>query len=729
MLAIGVVGMSVSFALGNVPLNVQTVVIERRMGRTVVPQFHAAFSIGSVLGSGLGALAAWGHLPLVVQFALVAVGSLVWRLRSIPSAVLSAPDADRAPAPVAADAVPGVALDEPLGDVPTRSGGMREAMRAWRDPRTLVLGVVVMAGGLSEGTANNWLAIGVVDGFRAREAVGALVFAVFVASMTVARVSGTRLIDRFGRVRVLLVSTSTAVVGLVGFALAPSLPFAVVGALAWGLGAGLVVPIGMAAVTGHGPGAAGRVAVVSAFASIANLVAPPVIGLVAEGAGVRHAVLAVAGVMIVGVLLSRRIADPGSAQVPAPVPMAVGPRGRRAMSAVPAERGAPAGAAWAVFVTFVLNGFAFASLASRLPAVRDALGLLPEQVGLLLLGVSSGALVAMPLSGVVVQRLGATRTILGFAAVNGAGLLIASAGVAAGRIWVVVPALVLVGMGTGVWDAAMNLEGAAVEQRLGRAIMPRFHAGFSVGTMVGAAIGAVAARLHAPLLVHLGIVLPLGYLALVVCSRWFLPEGTHDVHPDDAGERPRSAWRESRTVLIGLVVLAAALTEGSANDWVSLAVVDGFGVGNDVGALGFGLFVTAMTAMRLLGTGLLDRFGRVVVLRIVSGLSLFGLLVFGLAPVLWLAAIGVVLWGMGAALGFPVGMSAASDDPRRAPARVAVVATIGYSAFLAGPPLIGLLAGHLGYRHALLAVAIPVVVGLLVIPAARPLPTAAGSAR
>jgi MFS family permease len=321
VLAVGVVGMSVSFALGSVPLNVQAVVIERRMGRTVVPQFHAAFSIGSVVGSGLGALAAWGHLSLVVQFVFVAVGSLVWRLRSIPTAVLSAPDPERAPAPVAADAVPGVALDEPLGEVPRRTGGMREAMQAWRDPRTLVLGVVVMTGGLSEGTANNWLAIGVVDGFRAREAVGALVFAVFVASMTVARVSGTRLIDRFGRVRVLFVSTSTAVVGLVGYALAPSLPFAVIGALAWGLGAGLVVPIGMAAVTGHGPGAAGRVAVASAFASTANLVAPPVIGLVAEGAGVRHAVLAVAGVMIVGVLLSRRIADPGSAQVPAPVPM------------------------------------------------------------------------------------------------------------------------------------------------------------------------------------------------------------------------------------------------------------------------------------------------------------------------------------------------------------------------------------------------------------------------
>ncbi len=176
-------------------------------------------------------------------------------------------------------------------------------------------------------------------------------------------------------------------------------------------------------------------------------------------------------------------------------------------------------------------------------------------------------------------------------------------------------------------------------------------------------------------------------------------------------------------------MLAAALTEGAANDWVSLAVVDGFDTSPAVGAIGFAVFVTAMTAMRLLGTGLLDRYGRVAVLRIVAALSLVGLLLFGLSPWLWLATVGVVLWGAGAALGFPVGMSAASDDPRRAPARVAVVSTIGYSAFLAGPPLLGLLAGQVGYRHALLAVAVPVIIGLFVTQAAKPLPTAAGGAR
>ena len=391
----------------------------------------------------------------------------------------------------------------------------------------------------------------------------------------------------------------------------------------------------------------------------------------------------------------------------------------------------------AVFITFALNGFNFASWAARLPAVRDGLGLRPEELGLLLLVGSIGSIAALPLSGLVVQRLGARRTILGFAVVNVVGLLLAATGVAVGSVWWVVPSLVVFGIGTGVWDAAMNLEGAAVEQRLGKAIMPRFHAGFSFGTMAGAGLGAVAAWLGAPVIAHLAVVLGLSLVGVVLSARYFLPEGTHDAHPHEhvdaagsvtGGTAPRNAWLEPRTLLIGLVVLGAALTEGAANDWVGLAVVDGFGAEHEVGALTFGVFVTAMTGMRLLGSSLLDRWGRVAVLRLSAGLSLVGLAVFGLVPSLGIALVGVVLWGMGAALGFPVGMSAASDEPRRAAPRIAVVATIGYSAFFVGPPLIGLLAEQVGYRQALLAVGAPVLIGLLALKALHPLPTAAGAA-
>ncbi len=300
VLVAGVVVMSASFALGNVPMNVESVVIERRMGRTVVPQFHAAFSVGSVLGSALGAAAAWGHLPLLVHFGLVSAVSLGWRLWAVPDAVLPAPAS-----PVAAAQLHGAP--------PVRRGaGLREALGAWRERRTLLLGVVVMAAALSEGTANNWLAIAVVDGFARSEAVAALVFGVFVASMTVSRILGTWLIDSLGRVVVLTSSGLVSLVGLGIFALSPGFPLAVVGVACWGLGAGLVVPIGMAAASVDPLRAAARVAVVSAFASVASIAAPPLVGLAAEAIGIRHAVLLIGVALVAGILLSRSAAERGT---------------------------------------------------------------------------------------------------------------------------------------------------------------------------------------------------------------------------------------------------------------------------------------------------------------------------------------------------------------------------------------------------------------------------------
>ena len=388
-------------------------------------------------------------------------------------------------------------------------------------------------------------------------------------------------------------------------------------------------------------------------------------------------------------------------------------------------------ASTAVFAVFFLSGLNFASWASRLPAVRDGLGLTPARMGMLLLVGSAASLVGLPLAGVIVERMGARRTVMTFASFNAAGLAIAAVGAELGHIVVVGLGLVIYGFGTGLWDAAMNVEGAFVEQRLGRTVMPRYHAGFSFGTMAAAGLAALAAGAHIKVGVHLPVVLALSTVAVAISVRSMLPDtgqlaavdGDAEADPHAAPRGARGswvAWTEARTLLIGLVVMAAALTEGSANDWLSLAVVDGFATSHVVGALVFGVFVTAMTAMRMFGTNLLDRYGRVPVLRLCGALALVGLLVFGLAGPLWLALLGVVVWGMGSALGFPVGMSAASDQPLRAAARVAVVSTIGYAAFLAGPPLLGLLAQHVGYRHALLAIAVPAALGLLVAQAAAP---------
>src|SRR5690606_1803698 len=146
--------------------------------------------------------------------------------------------------------------------------------------------------------------------------------------------------------------------------------------------------------------------------------------------------------------------------------------------------------------------------------------------------------------------------------------------------------------------------------------------------------------------------------------------------------RQRSAWTERRTLLVGVMVLTFALAEGTANDWLSLAVIDGHHTARWVGVVAFTLFVASMTTGRLVGPVLLDRHGRVRVLRVASAAVAAGALLTVLGGHVVLVAAGVVAWGLGASLGFPVGMSAAADDPVRAAARVSVVSTIGYGGFL-----------------------------------------------
>jgi fucose permease len=206
---------------------------------------------------------------------------------------------------------------------------------------------------------------------------------------------------------------------------------------------------------------------------------------------------------------------------------------------------------------------------------------------------------------------------------------------------------------------------------------------------------------------------------VVVAVRFFLRVHNDAAQDASGGSGTLAAWREPRTLLIGLLVLGFAFMEGSANDWIAVAIVDGYGTTEALGAIVFGLFVAAMTLGRVIGGSALQRLGRVAVLRATALITFAGLLLVLLGGSIALALVGASLWGLGASLGFPVGMSAAADDPVRAAARVSVVSSIGYAAFLAGPPLIGLLAESGGILRALLTVLGAVTLGLLASGASR----------
>ncbi|RZU49627.1 cyanate permease [Krasilnikovia cinnamomea] len=374
----------------------------------------------------------------------------------------------------------------------------------------------------------------------------------------------------------------------------------------------------------------------------------------------------------------------------------------------------------AVGATFAVNGLAYAGWLARAPAVRNDLHLSPAGFGLLLLCLSAAAIASIPLAGPLVHRVGPARAVLLGSLSVVLGLVLLGAGAALGWVPLAGVGLMFAGAGNSTWDVAMNVEGADVERRLGRTIMPRFHAGFSLGTVAGAAVGALAATAGVPVSSQLWATAVLATVAQLVIVRRFLP---HAAVPA-AQRRPagvRETWKEPRTLLIGLIMLGFGFTEGSANDWLAISLVDGYGTSETLGAIGFGMFVAAMTLGRMFGVHALQRWGRVPVLRVTAVLALIGVLAVVSDVAVPLALVGALFWGVGASLGFPVGMSAAADDPARAAIRVSVAGSIGYAAFLSGPPLIGFLAQHVGILHALLVVLAAIALGLYASRAARPL--------
>ncbi|WP_341953343.1 MFS transporter [Salinibacterium sp. TMP30] len=390
--------------------------------------------------------------------------------------------------------------------------------------------------------------------------------------------------------------------------------------------------------------------------------------------------------------------------------------------------------AWrnAIATLFALAGFSFASWVGRIPTVRDIFDASHSEIGVLLFGLAIGSIAGLVLAGRVVERFGARRVIQVCAVLFAAAL--AATGLSVGLAESFVGALIsltVMGIAFSTYDVAMNLSGAANERLLGRATMPTLHGFYSLGTMAGAGLGVAAEALHIPLALHLTVIAAIALTTAFVVLRFVLPETLADAPPNTqemavaagtiAAPALRSVWLEPRTLIIGVIVLGMAFAEGSAIDWLALAMVDGYNLDNAFGTLIFGIFVTSMTATRFLGVRALDRFGRVPVLRASAGLAAVGLLLVIFSPVVLLAVLGTVFWGAGAALGFPVGISAAADDPKRATARVTAVATIAYSAALIGPPMIGFISDQVGVLNALLVIVVLTALSGLLSPAAREL--------
>ncbi|MCG7381316.1 MFS transporter [Paenibacillus sp. ACRRY] len=379
-----------------------------------------------------------------------------------------------------------------------------------------------------------------------------------------------------------------------------------------------------------------------------------------------------------------------------------------------------------LFLLFALPGLSFASWVARTPAVRDTLNVSTAEMGMIIFALSIGSLTGLLTAGSVIARQGARLVIVISSLMIVIGFVVIGIGASIQVMSIVMTGLLLFGCGFGAAEVGLNMEGSAVEKALNKVLLPAFHGFFSVGTLAGAVIGIGAEAIELPIIIHFSILALFITVILLSCFR-FLPEVTGKETIQASSQKGTGVkmqlkvWTEKRTLLIGVMVLGMAFAEGSANDWLPLIMVDGHGVNALTGSLIYGLFVTAMTLGRFSGGWVLNRYGRV---RVLTGCAVSAIL--GLILVIWgqhyiLAAIGVLLWGLGASLGFPVGLSAAGDEPEGAAARVGAVATSGYIASLVGPPFLGFLGEHFGLLNAMIAVMIGVIISGSLTRAAKPI--------
>ena len=371
---------------------------------------------------------------------------------------------------------------------------------------------------------------------------------------------------------------------------------------------------------------------------------------------------------------------------------------------------------WALFALFLVPGISISSWVTRTPDIRDLLGASTAEIGLVLLGLSVGSMVGILSSGPLVARF-STRLVM----VVGTTLIVLSmptigVGASLSEGGIVTAGLLLFGLGMGGVEVALNVEGADVEQALDKPVLPALHGSFSLGTFVGAVAGIVFTATEYPVLNHLLIISAIDLLLiisaidlliLIVAIRQITPGvGKTERAAGASGATPSGGLgvlvRDGRLLIIGAVVLAMALAEGTANDWLPLVMVDGHGFDAALGSAIYAVFAASMTIGRFGGGWFIARYGRAAVLcaSAIAGAA-------GLAVVIFVdnqaaAGTAVVLWGLGASLGFPVALSAAGAYGPKSAARVSFVATLGYVAFLVGPPVLGFLGEHYGLRNALI---------------------------
>ncbi|WP_370947697.1 MFS transporter [Amycolatopsis sp. cg5] len=347
----------------------------------------------------------------------------------------------------------------------------------------------------------------------------------------------------------------------------------------------------------------------------------------------------------------------------------------------------------AVFVVFALNGGVYGSWATRVPALADQVHAGPGAIGLALLGASFGMVVSTTFSARLMAWIGARGVMIIAGAASAAIPILLGVVGTVPLVWLVLFAL---GIGVGLVDVAMNMGAVLVERRTGRAIMPVFHAGFSLGGLVGSGGSAFAAAHGLDLAPHLTIVAVVELAILAAVLRWVPGESQlQSAEPPAAGGA--IPFRRIALWLLAGVALCSAIAEGATADWSAMLLVKVHGMTEGAAALAFSAFSVTMIAARLGGAWLQRLFGPTKTLALGAAIAGVGLLAAALVPVAWVAYPGFALAGLGLASSFPIALSLAGEAGKRSDGsggerEIAFVTGIAYTGFLAGPPAIGAIA-------------------------------------
>lgn len=347
----------------------------------------------------------------------------------------------------------------------------------------------------------------------------------------------------------------------------------------------------------------------------------------------------------------------------------------------------------AVALTFLVHGFVVGSWIPHIPLAKDRLDVGTGIFGLALLALALGAIIAMPLSGALINRLGSARVIT----ITGIGFCLAFIlpPIAPDLLTFTLAAIVF-GATIGSMDVAMNAHGIAVEKALRRATMSLLHAAFSIGAMVGSLLGALLLSLLDET-DHILLASAIGLVAFLPCIRFYLPTET------DKGLSGKGfVWPTRATISLGLLCFLALMAEGAIVDWSGLMLRQRFTLDASTAALGFAAFAAGMSLSRLLGDRMRMKFGATRLVRWSAFLMALGLAIALIIPSASIAILALALAGIGIGNAAPILFAGGGRLEPDAPGRgIAAVTTLGYAGFLAGPPLIGLVGEFTGLTVAL----------------------------